>query len=61
MSIQRKRYFAEGDKWFCETSIYHEDTQNTPTAWVREVSKDEVPADLLPPAPPALPSKRGAK
>jgi hypothetical protein len=57
MTVERKRYFQGPDTeakdpkdrtnvvWFCETSIYHADTQNTSTAWVKKVEDDEVPQD----------------
>jgi hypothetical protein len=62
MPAERKKYWREGDKWFCETSFWHEDTQNCSTAVVREVAESEVPAKFKPapapvetsePAPPA--------
>lgn len=48
MPAERKKYWQEGDKWFCETSYWHADTQNCSTAVVREVPESEVPAKFKP-------------
>lgn len=45
VSEERKRYFLDGEKWFCETTIYRLDTQSTDRSWVREVSASEVPLE----------------
>ena len=43
MSIERKKYWKEGPQWKCEKSYYHPATENVSTAFVSDVSEDEVP------------------
>jgi len=80
MTVERKRYFQGPDTeatdpkdrtkvvWFCETSVYHEDTDNVSTAWVKKVDDDEVPQDdkdeaarLVTKAAKAAPAKKPEK
>ena len=49
---ERKRYYQDGDKWFCETTIFCTDTQTVDRGWVKEVTMDEVPPSARPPLPP---------
>jgi hypothetical protein len=56
---ERKRFYVEGGQYFLETTIYCLDTQTVDRAWVREVSRDEVPAALLAEEEPAIEQKLG--
>ncbi|MGC3959568.1 MAG: hypothetical protein QM813_16960 [Verrucomicrobiota bacterium] len=44
MAIERKKFWQEGERYLCETSYYHPDTDNVSTAFVKECSKDEFDA-----------------
>lgn len=43
---ERKRYFQDGEKWFCETTIFCHDTQTVDRSWVKEVSPSQVPLEM---------------
>jgi hypothetical protein len=56
MPVQRKRYFADNGKWFCEVQSYYQDEPTRlASSTTVEVSRDEVPADQLPAPVPAAP------